>query len=165
MKETRKKKISELYMREVSLMLLSELKDPRIGFVTITSCEVTDDFAFAKVKFSVLGGDKDLNLTLHGLRSAARQMQGEIARRLRLRTTPFLTFEFDPGVQKSIRVMQLLRKDTEGAEPDNQLPFVSEVVPDQTGEDDDISADFLEPDEAEILSSEMEAEDEEDDGK
>ncbi|GAB4150890.1 MAG: 30S ribosome-binding factor RbfA [Planctomycetota bacterium] len=148
MKETRKKRISTLYMREVSLMLLNEVKDPRIGFVTVTSCEVSDDLAFAKVKFSILGADKDLNLTMHGLRTVAKHIQGEIARRLRLRTTPTLAFEFDPGVQKSIRIMQLLRKDVEGAEPDTQLPYVSAAVPDFSEDDYDISEELLKGDDA-----------------
>lgn len=136
MKETRKRKLGELYMREVSMMLLKEIKDPRIGFVTITSCEITNDLAFAKVKFSVLGDDKVLSLAFHGLRSAAKHMQGEIARRLRLRSTPTLVFDFDPGVQKSIRVMQLLSQEYDGEQPDSQLPFVSSVIP---GDDDDES--------------------------
>ncbi len=130
MKETRRKRISVLYKQEVSRMIHTELKDPRIGFVTVTDCEVSADLSIAKVKISVLGGDKELKLTMHGLNSSRGFVQSEVARRLRLRSTPQLRFEFDPGVQKSIRVAQLLREEAEGRPVEPQIPFASSVIPD-----------------------------------
>ncbi|MDZ7816231.1 MAG: 30S ribosome-binding factor RbfA [Planctomycetota bacterium] len=129
MKYSRVERLNQLYRQEVSKMILTELRDPRIGFVTVVSASVDRYLERALVRVSVLGGDKDVKLTLRGLNSAASRMQGEIARRLKLRSTPILTFEFDPGVQKSIRVEQLLRKDSEGVEPDTQLPYASDVLP------------------------------------
>ncbi len=138
MKEERRIRISALYMQEVSKMIQTELKDPRIGFVTVTDCSVALDFSVAKVKVSVLGGDKELKLTLHGLNSSRKFIQSEVSRRLRLRSTPQLSFEFDPGVQKSIRISQLLREQELGRTIDPQLPYVSSVLPE---DEDDASKD------------------------
>ena len=145
MKYSRVKRLNQLYKQEISKMVLTELRDPRIGFVTVVSASVDQYLEKAVVRVSVLGGDKDVKLTLHGLNSAASRLQGEIARRLKLRNTPILRFEFDAGVQKSIRVEQLLRKDAEGEEPDEQLPFASQALPTETEpvtDDDDSEEDF-----------------------
>ncbi|MFA4986620.1 MAG: 30S ribosome-binding factor RbfA [Candidatus Brocadiia bacterium] len=128
MKDLRRKKISALYKEEVAQMLLTEIKDPRIGFITVTDCEVSGDLSVAKVKISVLGGDKDLSLTMHGLDSCRKLIQSVVARRLRLRIAPMLKFEFDSGVQKSIRIAQLLAEELQGTKNINQLPYVSSVV-------------------------------------
>ena len=137
MKEARRIRLNELYKQEVSKMILVELKDPRIGFVTVVSCDIAGDLSTVKARISVLGGDKELSLTLHGLNSSAPMMQGEISRRLRLRTTPFLSFEFDPGIQKSIRITQLLKEENEGKEADLQIPYASAVLPNEDDDDDD----------------------------
>jgi ribosome-binding factor A len=128
MKDLRRKKISALYKEEVAQMLLTEIKDPRIGFITVTDCDVSGDLSVAKVKISVLGGDKDLTLTMHGLDSCRKLIQSVVARRLRLRIAPVLKFEFDAGVQKSIRISQLLAEELQGTKSVNQLPYVSSVL-------------------------------------
>ena len=137
MKEGRRIRLNQLYKQEVSKMILTELKDPRIGFVTVVSCDISGDLSQVKARISVLGGDKELSLTLHGLNSSAPMMQGEIARRMRLRTTPFLSFEFDPGIQKSIRITQLLDLENKGKEMDQQIPFASQVLPNEELDDDE----------------------------
>ena len=87
-----------------------ELKDPRIGLVTVTGVRVTPDLREATVYVSVLGGERKRLATLAGLRSAHGVLQTRINRELTLRRTPQLTFEYDDSVERGVRMSTLIDK-------------------------------------------------------
>jgi ribosome-binding factor A len=93
--------------QEIADILMRKIKDPRIGFVTITDVEVANDLKNAKVFFSVLGGDKAE--TLKGLKSATPFIRMELGRRMSMRVVPELIFRFDATVEQGAHIMELLR--------------------------------------------------------
>jgi ribosome-binding factor A len=104
-------------VREVLSEAVGELKDPRIGFVTVTGVETSSDLRQAVVFVSVLGSEKRREQTLDGLQAAHGILQSRIARELRMKRTPQLTFEYDPSVERGVRMTQLideLAPDTDG---------------------------------------------------
>lgn len=103
----RKRKVNEA-IRHVISETLPELKDPRIGFVTITGVDTATDFSHATVYVSVLGSEPARARSLEGLTAAHGILQSRIARALRLRRTPQLTFEYDPSVERGVRMSKLI---------------------------------------------------------
>jgi ribosome-binding factor A len=95
-------------VRQVLSEALLELKDPRIGFVTITGVRTSTDLRHAVVFISVLGSEKKRDATLAGLGAAHGLLQGRIARELRLKRTPQLAFEYDSTVERGVRMTQLI---------------------------------------------------------
>jgi ribosome-binding factor A len=95
-------------VRQVLSETVGELKDPRIGFVTVTGVETAPDLRHARVFVSVLGSDRQRERTLAGLAAAHGVLQARIASELRLKRTPQLTFEYDPTVDRGLRVSQLI---------------------------------------------------------
>ena len=95
-------------IRQVLSDTLPTLKDPRIGFVTVTGVEASRDYAYATVYVSVLGSEGDRERTLEGLRAAHGVLQAAVARSLRLRRTPVLRFEYDPAVERGVRLTQMI---------------------------------------------------------
>ncbi len=95
-------------IKQVLSDAIPDLKDPRIGFVTVTGVDATKDFAYAKVFVSVLGSATEQERTLEGLAAAHGVLQAQIARELRLRRTPVLTFEYDPTVERGVRLTQMI---------------------------------------------------------
>lgn len=95
-------------VREVLSEAVGELKDPRIGFVTVTGVETTTDLRRAIVFVSVLGGERKRERSIDGLQAAHGLLQARIARELRLKRTPQLTFEYDPTVERGVRMTQLI---------------------------------------------------------
>jgi ribosome-binding factor A len=87
---------------------LGELKDPRIGIVTVTGVVVTADLAEARVYVSVLGSEKQRTATLAGLESARGVLQAKINRELSLRRTPTLAFAYDDSVERGVRMTKLI---------------------------------------------------------
>jgi ribosome-binding factor A len=87
---------------------LGELKDPRIGMVTVTGVHVTPDLAEARIFISVLGNDKKRAATLAGLESARGVLQAKLGRQLSLRRTPTLTFSYDDSVERGVRMTKLI---------------------------------------------------------
>ena len=79
---------------------MGELKDPRIGFVTVTGVETSPDLRHARVFVSVLGSERKREQTLAGLEAAHGVLQARLARELRMKRTPQLTFEYDPTVER-----------------------------------------------------------------
>ncbi len=92
---------------EIADILMRKIKDPRIGFVTVTDVEVADDLRNAKVFVSVYGGDKEASLK--GLKSAAPFIRSELGKRMRMRFVPELLFRFDGTVEQGAHIMELLR--------------------------------------------------------
>jgi ribosome-binding factor A len=95
-------------LREVLSEALLELKDPRIGFVTLTSVDTSRDLRHARVYISVLGSERKRNETLAGLGAAHGVLQARVSRELRLKRTPQLSFEFDPTVERGVRMGKLI---------------------------------------------------------
>jgi ribosome-binding factor A len=95
-------------VREVVSEAVGELKDPRIGFVTVTGVETSPDLRHARVFVSVLGSEAKRTKTLDGLAAAHGVLQAHVARELRLKRTPQLAFEYDPTVERGVRMTQLI---------------------------------------------------------
>jgi len=95
-------------VRQVLSEAVVELKDPRIGFVTITAVETSPDLREARVYVSVLGSERKRERTLLGLEAAHGVLQARIGRELRMKRTPQLAFEYDPTVERGVRMSQLI---------------------------------------------------------
>jgi len=95
-------------VRQVLAEALPELKDPRIGLVTVTGVETSPDLRTATVYVSVLGSEKKRTNTLRGLDAAHGLLQSQLARQLRMKRTPTLTFEYDQSVERGVRMSQLI---------------------------------------------------------
>ena len=95
-------------VRQVLSESIGQLKDPRIGFVTITGVETSSDLRHARVYLSVLGAERKRAQTLAGLEAARSLLQAQLGRELRLKRTPQLAFEYDPSVERGVRMTQLI---------------------------------------------------------
>ena len=93
---------------EASQIIQRELSDPRMGFVTVTKVELTEDFKFASIYVSILADGPEQRNTMRALEHARGFIQSEIARRLRTKQTPRITIKFDPSIEGSIRISQLI---------------------------------------------------------
>jgi ribosome-binding factor A len=101
-------------VREVLSERISEgLKDPRIGFVTVTAVETSPDLRHARVFVSVLGGATERERTLEGLGSSHGVLQAAIAHQLRMKRTPTLDFVYDDSVDRGMRISELLEENSE----------------------------------------------------
>ena len=95
-------------VKEVLSEGIGELKDPRIGFVTVTGVRTSADLRHAKVFVSVLGSERKREQSLARLAAAHGVLQARVARELRLKRTPQLAFEYDPSVERGVRMTQLI---------------------------------------------------------
>lgn len=95
-------------VRSVVAEGVRELKDPRIGLVTVTAVAVTPDLREATVYISVLGGERKRRATLAGLQSAHGVLQAKLSRELSLRRTPTLTFAYDDSIERGVRMTRLI---------------------------------------------------------
>jgi ribosome-binding factor A len=95
-------------VRQVLSEAVAELKDPRIGFVTVTGVETSTDLREARVFVSVLGSERGRDRTLEGLAAAHGVLQARLGRELRMKRTPQLAFEYDPTVERGVRMSQLI---------------------------------------------------------
>jgi ribosome-binding factor A len=89
--------------------ITTELKDPRIGFVTVTEVDTSPDLRAARVYVSVLGTEEERERSLAGLRSSHGFLQGKIASAMRIKRTPTLTFEYDESAERGDRISRLLK--------------------------------------------------------
>jgi ribosome-binding factor A len=103
-------RVGEQLHKEISALLLKGLKDPRVGFVTITSVKVTSDMHLARVYYTVYGDEKERADTQKGLDSAVPYFRRELGRRLRIRYIPDLVFKFDTSLEYGNRIESLLRQ-------------------------------------------------------
>lgn len=117
----RAERVSDQMKHEIADILMRKIKDPRIGFVTVTDVEVADDLRNAKVFVSVYGGDKEE--TLEGLKSATAFIRLELGKRMRMRFIPELLFRFDSAVERGAHIMEVLRtleEDKEKKDPTDE---------------------------------------------
>jgi ribosome-binding factor A len=98
---------------------LPTLKDPRIGFVTVTGVRATRDLSQATVFVSVLGGESDQRRTLEGLDAARGILQAQVGRALGTRRTPVLAFEYDPAIERGVRLTKMIDELAPG-DPDSE---------------------------------------------
>lgn len=123
MAKYRKNRINDAVKEELA-QILRDVKDPRIteAFVSITAAEVSGDLKFAKIYFSVMNGDKDE--VLKGLKNAHGFLRSELARRINLRQTPQLTFEYDSSMEYGANISRILNtldiSDTEDGDSDDE---------------------------------------------
>ncbi len=103
-------RVQEALRQEISRIIQTEIKDPRIGFLTVTQVELTPDLRYAKVYFSVLGEDKDKSLALKGLNSAKGYIKGLIADRIKLRFMPEISFRIDNSLEHTRNISDILNK-------------------------------------------------------
>jgi len=111
----RPERLAELVRELIAGFLTDRVRDPRIGFVTVTGVEVTPDLGHARVRVSVMGTPEERARTLEGLESAAGFLRARLSGDLRLRTSPELHFELDRGQEHAQRIEQLLRELREDA--------------------------------------------------
>jgi ribosome-binding factor A len=108
MATSRMRRVNEVIRQVLGDVIATDLKDPRVGFVTVTDVDTSPDLRTARVYVSVLGGEADREKALAGLQSAHGFLQGKIAAELRMKRTPTLTFHYDESVDRGVRISRLL---------------------------------------------------------
>lgn len=117
MARIRAARVGEQLKKELSQLLQRELKDPRIGFVTVTSVEMSRDLEHAKVFVSVMGDEEQKKKTLEGLEKAKGFLRSEVGRRLGIRRTPEIVFKMDESIEHGQHISKLL-EEVKRSEPD-----------------------------------------------
>jgi ribosome-binding factor A len=138
MAKKRVARLNEQLRRELTQLLHFEVKDPRIGIITITDVEVTPDLYHAKVFWSTQGTPEERDQALQGLRAAAGYLRGEIGRRMHIRRTPELHFTFDSTLEHAMHIERLLQEARASSAP--SADDVAEQHDDGEA-DDDIATD------------------------
>ncbi len=105
---SRSQRVVEQIRRELAELIRLEVKDPRVGFITLTDVEITPDYAHAKVFFTAMGGEESVPDILQGLRRAGGFLRRELGRRIRLHTIPELHFHYDRSVEEGSRLSRLI---------------------------------------------------------
>jgi ribosome-binding factor A len=118
----RSHRVGEAIHKSVSALLSRGLRDPRIGFVTVTSVDVTPDMHLARVYYTVVGDDKSRRDTAVGLEKAAPYIRRQLAGQLKLRYMPELIFAYDASVDYGVRIESLLKEIADGRESDSEDP-------------------------------------------
>ena len=119
----RMRRVNEALREVLSAHITADLKDPRIGFVTVTAVETSPDLSHARVYVSVLGSDEEREDSLAGLTSSRGHLQASVAAEVRMKRTPTLEFLHDDVIDRGFRISQLLEDDAEGGHrPPSQPP-------------------------------------------
>lgn len=105
---SRSQRVAEQIRRELAELIRLEVKDPRIGMISLTDVEVTPDYAHAKVFFTSMTGEEGLDEILAGLRRASGFLRRELGRRVRIHTTPELHFHYDKSLEQGSRLSRLI---------------------------------------------------------
>jgi ribosome-binding factor A len=113
---SRMRRVDEAVRAVLSDAITQDLKDPRVGFVTVTAVKTSPDLRHARVYVSVLGDDAEREESLEGLRSAHGFLQARVAAELRLKHTPTLEFAYDDTVERGMRINELLSDEDLGGE-------------------------------------------------
>jgi ribosome-binding factor A len=108
MSTARSARIADQIQRELAEVVRLELRDPRVGLITLTGVELSRDQSHAKVFFTVLGADSAIEEALRGLQRAAGFLRSQLAHRLSTRTVPELHFEYDESVERGVRLSKLI---------------------------------------------------------
>jgi ribosome-binding factor A len=113
----RSERLAQEIREEVARMIATELKDPRLGFVTVVRVELAQDIGYARVYVGVLGSEKEREKSLLALKSAAGFVRRELGKRLRIHHAPEIDFRYDKGLDATDRVARLLQEDAERERP------------------------------------------------
>ena len=106
--QTRNRRIADQIQRELSEVVRLELRDPRVGMVTLTDVELANDNSHAKVFFTLIGNEAQVESCGHGLNSAAGFLRKQLASRLTIRVVPVLSFVFDASIDRGMRLSKLI---------------------------------------------------------
>jgi ribosome-binding factor A len=129
----RMRRINEALKQTIGIALAQEIKDPRVGFVTLTGVDTAPDLSHAKVFVSVYGKQSDKDATLEGLRAARSYLQRRISDQLTLKRTPTLEFVYDSTIDRGMRIQAILRASkVDGLRPEDE-PF-AEISGDESSE-------------------------------
>ncbi|MCK2087964.1 30S ribosome-binding factor RbfA [Thauera aromatica] len=131
---SRSQRVVEQIRRELAELIRLEVKDPRVGFITLTDVEITPDYAHAKVFFTSMTGAGDVPEILQGLRRASGFLRRELGRRIRIHTIPELHFQYDRSVEEGARLSQLI--DTVVREDEARHQDGAATAPDSASDDD-----------------------------
>lgn len=110
MNKTRMSRVGEEIKKELSILLQRGLKDPRIGFVTVTDVEVSSDLQLAKVFVSIFGSEEERKASLAGLQKAKGYLRTEIGKRVKMRHIPDFTFKLDESIDYGSKIESILRE-------------------------------------------------------
>ncbi len=105
------RRVNEAVREVLSGHITDDLKDPRIGFVTVTGVDTSPDLRHARVYVSVLGSDDEKQQALEGLRSSAGFLQSKVGEELRMKRTPTLEFHYDDSIDRGMRISELLERE------------------------------------------------------
>ena len=122
----RQEKLGEQFAQELSELIRTRLKDPRVGFASITRVEVSNDIRHAKVFVSVMGTDEEQKATMKGLSNATGYLRHELATRIPLRYMPELAFKLDKSIEEGSRVLELIKQATQEDEERRQAAEASQ---------------------------------------
>jgi ribosome-binding factor A len=106
----RQEKLGELFAAELSDLLRTRVKDPRVGFASITHVEVSGDYRHAKIYISVMGSEEEQANTMKALKHATGFLRHELAGRIVLRYMPEIVFKLDTSIEKGTRILELIRE-------------------------------------------------------
>ena len=124
MEGKRSDRVADSIRKEISEMFVKRIKDPRIGFITLTRVTVTEDCRLAKVYYSIVGTPEQKRKSMEGLNSAKGYIRRELGHRMNLKYTPELVFQFDPSIEYAIHMGELIdhlqeeRTEKEGGDED-----------------------------------------------
>ncbi len=124
MEGKRSDRVADSIRKEISEMFVKTIKDPRIGFITLTRVTVTEDCRLAKVYYSIVGTPEQKRQSMEGLNSAKGYIRRELGHRMNLKYTPELVFQFDPSIEYAIHMGELIdhlqeeRAEKEGGDED-----------------------------------------------
>lgn len=107
----RQARVAEMIKRDLAEILMKEVRDPRAALASITAVEVAQDFSIAKVFVSALGDEEEKKAALKALRNAAGFLRGQLGAMLDLRTVPVLVFRMDEGIERGVRMFELLKQE------------------------------------------------------
>lgn len=113
----RQEQVGKLFKIEISDIILREMRDPRLGFVTITDVKVSPDLKYARVFLSIMGDKQQQETGLAALKHASRFVRGELGKRINMRVTPEIEFKIDESIEQGARIFELLQQNKHD-EPD-----------------------------------------------
>ncbi len=136
----RQEKLGELFAAELSDLLRTRVKDPRVGFASITHVEVSGDYRHAKIYVSVMGSEEERAETIKALKHASGFLRHELASRVTLRYMPEIVFKLDTSIEQGSRVLELIRaseRESGRATPEKSQATMEEEEDDSEGENDE----------------------------
>jgi ribosome-binding factor A len=107
----RQARVGEMIKRELAEILQREMRDPRLALVTVTGVDVARDFTIAKVFISAIGTPQEKAAALRALQGASGFLRGRLGRAIELRSVPALAFRYDTGIERGVRMYELLRQE------------------------------------------------------